>query len=225
MSEKRRDKRRKSPRPREESLDRRPVVLIVCEGQNTEPEYFEGLIAQCDNPRVRILPLKAQGVPLTIVQTAWENKERADELALKRDDETLAYEAVWCVFDRDDHPDIPTAYSLANAKSLRIAFSNPCFELWLLLHFREQPGMKHRDAVASLLKAEVTAYDKRKKKIDIAKFIAGYPDAVRRAKRLCADFDDRSVWDRNPYTDVHILTDLITAPPPEAPEADPEPAE
>jgi len=224
MKGKRRDKKRKAARPRERSLDPRPVVLIVCEGQNTEPEYFEGLVAHFDNPRVRILPLKSQGVPLTIVQTAQEKKEEAEAKALKRDDENIAFESVWCVFDRDDHPDIPTAYSLAKAKGLHIAFSNPCFELWLLLHFRDEPGMKHRDAVATLLKKKVPTYDKRKKKIDIVKFIEGYPKAIRRAKRLCATKDDRKPWDRNPYTDVHILTELITAPAPEPP-GDPEPTD
>lgn len=220
MKEKRRDRKRKSARPRERSLDPRPVVLIICEGQNTEPEYFEGLVAQFDNPRVRILALKGQGVPLTIVQTGQEQKEEAEAKARKRDDENIAYEAVWCVFDRDDHPDIPNAFAIAKAEGLHVAFSNPCFELWLLLHFREQPGMKHRDIVASLLREYVPKYDKRKKNVEIDAFIAGYPDAVKRAERLCATPDDFEVWDRNPYTDVHILTELITAPAPEAPEVD-----
>ena len=63
------------------------------------------------------------------------------------------------------------------------------------------------------------------KSVDILQFINGYLDAVKRAKRLCATVDDLPLWKRNPYTNVHELTELITAPAPEPPpEADSEPS-
>lgn len=55
--------------------------------------------------------------------------------------------AVWALFDRDQHPDVPTAFALVrqhNAEAgikpdmvnVEVAFSNPSFDLWLLLHFQ-----------------------------------------------------------------------------------------
>jgi hypothetical protein len=44
---------------------------------------------------------------------------------------------VWCVFDVDEHPKLAEARDQANANGIQLAVSNPCFELWLLLHFQE----------------------------------------------------------------------------------------
>lgn len=46
------------------------------------------------------------------------------------------YDAVWAVFDRDSHKRLQEAFSIAQSHGVRAAYSNPCFELWFLLHFR-----------------------------------------------------------------------------------------
>jgi hypothetical protein len=38
----------------------------------------------------------------------------------------------------DEHPDIGRAIELATGKGISIAVSNPCIELWFLLHFHDQ---------------------------------------------------------------------------------------
>ncbi len=46
---------------------------------------------------------------------------------------------VWCLFDVEwpqNHPDLHRALDLAQ-RSGRVAVSNPCFELWLALHFQD----------------------------------------------------------------------------------------
>ncbi|MER5659654.1 RloB family protein [Streptomyces mirabilis] len=43
---------------------------------------------------------------------------------------------VWCLFDRDQHRDIPTAFTRASRAGVKVAYSRPCFELWRLLHYR-----------------------------------------------------------------------------------------
>ena len=46
---------------------------------------------------------------------------------------------VWIVMDRDSSPpyDFDNAIKSAEAKGYNVAWSNECFELWILLHFKE----------------------------------------------------------------------------------------
>ena len=47
---------------------------------------------------------------------------------------------VWCVFDRDSHPSYQEAFEMASRnKRIRLCWSNPCIELWFLMHFLKLP--------------------------------------------------------------------------------------
>lgn len=47
---------------------------------------------------------------------------------------------VWCVFDRDRHPSYQEAFELASRnRRIRLCWSNPCIELWFLMHFLKLP--------------------------------------------------------------------------------------
>lgn len=102
--------------------NQRKVVLIVCEGERTEPSYFEGFP----------LPKKVRDIcgvganTLSVVKEAIiiRNKGRFNE--------------VWCVFDRDSFSNrrVLAAFDLAQKENIKIAFSNESFELWYLLHFQ-----------------------------------------------------------------------------------------
>ena len=122
-------------------------ILIVCEGEVTEREYFEGFRRWCKNPRVVIAFDGPAGVPLTLVGRAKQRRDEADLAASRAGDDFLRYDEVWCVFDVDEHPHVVSAREGALAAGLRIAMSNPCFELWLLLHFADNPGMQPRPTV------------------------------------------------------------------------------
>ncbi|MEY8379328.1 RloB family protein [Lachnospiraceae bacterium 56-18] len=47
---------------------------------------------------------------------------------------------IWCVFDRDENSDgsLQKAKQTAMREGYRLAYSNPSFELWFLLHFVNQ---------------------------------------------------------------------------------------
>ena len=49
------------------------------------------------------------------------------------------YNAVWIVFDKDFHKRINEVFNIANQNKpkIKIAFSNICFEYWVLLHFKK----------------------------------------------------------------------------------------
>lgn len=99
----------------------KPLILIVCEGECTEPNYFKSF-------RVSSAVIKIAGLgsnTLSLVRQA---------LALKTEN---SYDQVWVVFDRDEHrlQNFNEAFELAQKNDIRIAYSNQAFELWYLLHF------------------------------------------------------------------------------------------
>ena len=184
----------------------KPTILVVSEGEVTEPEYLYGVQRACRNPRVTIKIAEEHGVPATLVRIAKQQKQEAKARAEREKDENLAYDSVWCVFDVDEHPSIGEAEGLARSSEIQLAISNPCVELWLLLHFRDNPGMQDRKAIERKLKAHVPNYDKH---VDYAVYAAGYSQAVTRATRMDKDAVEANDAHRNPTTGVYRLTELI----------------
>lgn len=171
MPSSRRDRPRR-PGRRPPFRDPKPIILIVCEGARTEPEYFEGFARACHNPRVRIKISSEHGVPKTLVIAAKDYQQKAEDEAHREGDENLIYDSVWCVFDVDDHPNVSDAMQMAHDNRIRLAISNPCFELWLVLHFRDNPGMQHRAKIQKMLSRHVPGYDKG---IEFMVYWNGYP--------------------------------------------------
>lgn len=89
-----------------------------------------------------------RGLPMPLVKRAIEAK-RQDERNQKKG-RGRARDQVWCVFDRDEHPDVEPAMRLAGEHGIRTVLSNPCLELWFLLHFRDQNSYIHRDEAQRL---------------------------------------------------------------------------
>lgn len=127
--------RRKEPsleRPVAE-LTEKPSILIVCEGENTEPSYFN---------QFRITSAKVKSVGEGYNTISLVNRA----LALSQQGN---YDQVWCVFDKDDFNDndFNSAIQIAVANNFGVAYSNQSFEYWLILHFNDhQGGGMHRDS-------------------------------------------------------------------------------
>src|ERR1700691_2829319 len=76
-------------------------ILIVCEGIVTERHYFNDLRIQTKS--IVDLKIKPGGTPKALVERAVDLKKTADRDAKRSKDENLNYDAVWCVFDVDEH--------------------------------------------------------------------------------------------------------------------------
>jgi RloB-like protein len=198
--------------------DPRPRFLIVCEGEITEPQYFSQFAAFSKQAVVKVELARAHGVPLSVVRAARDLKNEANEAARRRDDEFLKFESVWCAIDVDDHHNIPEARILAKDNNIDVAISNACFELWLLLHHQECPGMLHRADAKTKLKEHVPNYDKS---VDYRNYAGGYVSAVKRAKSLEKLAESMGEEGRNPTTNVYELTEEIAPSPKEEKAAEP----
>lgn len=208
MAKGRRHRKRRPPR-RDPWREPKPRILCVCEGEATEPQYLNGFKNWCKNPRVDVDVDNDHGVPLTLVRRAKERKQQAEAEAKSAKDDNLRYDQVWCIFDIDEHPNVPDAKEMARANGIDLAISNAAFELWLILHFREQPGAQNRKHLVEILKKFVLGYDK---KLDFASLQNGYRDAVERARRLDKDAEAMDEPGRDPTTGVWRLTESIRGP-------------
>ena len=73
----------------------------------------------------------------------------------RRDDRE--FDEIWCVFDIDEHANVRTAISNAKDSGIEVAVSNPCVELWLLLHVEDQTAfISRRDAQRQVKQLQLT---------------------------------------------------------------------
>jgi hypothetical protein len=204
-------KRDRDRRPARGAPSREPKrrLLIVSEGECTEPEYLHALKRHLKNPAVELQFHGERGDPKKLVEMAKEAKAKAAREAERQGDPLLRYDEVWCVFDRDDHERFDAAIDQAQKNHLKVAASNPCFELWLLLHLRESPGAQDRKTLARMLRGMLSDYDKHP---PFERLKAGLDDAMRRAERLDRDAEARGDRPRrNPSTGVYLLVRSMRA--------------
>lgn len=108
-------------------------VLIVCEGEKTEPLYFEDLKSyyQLNSANIEITG-DCGSAPISIFDHA---NQRYREEARAGD----PFDKVYCVFDKDQHETYDEALEKirdADPQGIFIAINSvPCFEYWLILHF------------------------------------------------------------------------------------------
>jgi len=133
-------------------------------------------------------------------------KKQAEREARRQRDGFLKYDEVWCVFDVDEHPNLADARQQAKANSIKLALSNPCFELWLLLHFQDQSAHVERDASKSACRRHMPDYHK---KVPFEVLYPLYEQAVKRAAALEKWQSENDRAGGNPSTKVHHLTERI----------------
>ena len=121
------------------------TVLIVCEGKNTEPSYFEQF-------RVSTVTIKTVGVGEGTTRLV----EQAKKIANNK-----TYEQVWVVFDKDHHSDsdFNQAIEVANSYKFGVAYSNQSFEYWILLHLIDHQGERlHRGEYENKINSQLKPY-------------------------------------------------------------------
>ncbi|MFD8965756.1 RloB family protein [Streptomyces sp. NPDC059568] len=173
-------------------------MLIVCGSKETERQYLQGLRDDLRNPAVSVV---VRGKPCSPTQLVTYARGQ-------RDLNKGGYDEVWCVFDVDEYPDVDRAALAARRHNIRVAVSNPCFELWLLLHFSDHRA--HIDTpkkLLPLLEKHVPGYDKTR--VDFSRYRDGVPQARELARKLDPSGAEHTL---NPSTGVWQLTDRMANP-------------
>ena len=183
-------------------------LLVFTEGERTEVDYLTHWRREHRFEVSVEIDERHGRDPLTLVQLALEAKQAASRDA--RRGRGGGYDAYWCVFDVDDHATLARAVALASPNEINIAVSNPCFELWLLLHYQDQRAWVDRDAVQREFRSASGATDKNLPSAVVIQLAQAFADAKRRAQDL-ATMHTRNGCSvgENPGTDVWMIVDSI----------------
>ncbi|MDD9981998.1 MAG: RloB family protein [Gammaproteobacteria bacterium] len=197
---------------RKARLEPRRRFILFLEGRKTEPAYFDALKRACRSALIEIDPHPGVGVPYTIAEKA---VERARELGLaprsrRRKDSFEDRDQVWAVFDRDEHPRFNEAVELCRNHGVGVGRSDPCFELWLILHERDYDRPDDRHAVQAELRRLRPEYEiDGPKTPDCEDLIRRVEDAERRGDEQLRRREEEDNAFGNPSTTVGQLTTAI----------------
>jgi len=202
----------KSSTPYQEmTIAQKKTFLIICEGQNTEPLYFEGF-----------------PVPTNCVKVlgGYASKTKLVRYALDRmKDERYNGWEMWCVFDFDKKPDevatqakdFNNAILLAEANGMKVAWSNDSFELWFFLHFENLDSNITRNEMKNVLRKNwgLVSYHNKAKKREFCeghyqRHIANQKIAIKRALALHKKYLGRKDFASHcPCTTVYQLVNEL----------------
>ncbi|MBR4791783.1 MAG: RloB domain-containing protein [Treponema sp.] len=123
------------------TLKIKPLVIISCEGTKTEPNYLRTIINELiKNGKI------ARGSVVIADHQHTDPMGVLSDLVNYRNDYTL-FEEKWIVIDRDEvrsissnssgHPEenFVTALTQAEKLNIEVAWSNPCFEIFIVEHY------------------------------------------------------------------------------------------
>jgi hypothetical protein len=173
----------------------RKRFLIVCEGEKTEPNYFNCFeVPKC--------VIKVKGVGANTLSLVRETIE------LKKKD---AYDQTWCVFDRDSFPaqNFNNAILLAKRNGIKVAYSNEAFELWYLLHFNYITTALSRDRYGKMLTSSLGRKYEKNSEDMYFQLKDKMENAIENAKKLFSTYKPSNPEKDNPSTTVFELIEEL----------------
>ena len=205
---------------RVEYLEKREYrYYIFCEGEQTEPLYFEGFKKMIeDNPIYRemvLIQIEPCGAETMRVIGMAEEFVRKNHITKGQ---------IWCVYDKDSFP--PDRFNGVEEKAASLskenadlqyhaAWSNECIEFWFMLHFAYYTSNNHRTEYIKFLSRKfkdlgLGSYEKNRR--DTFTILRQYGDedkAIRYAKRIIKDNEGKTPTEIAPGTKVYELVEEL----------------
>ena len=185
----------------------KPVYLIVAEGKNvTETQYFNSFNSSQNDYIVKA----ARSSYVTDPEGLWN---RARNLWKQYDMSTKNGDKAFVVLDLDCDPKkLRKVNKLRGKDDIEFIVSNPCFEIWFLLHFvyTTREFKNDKDVIRELRK-HIPKYEKT---MDVASFINDKTgSAIRNVNKLKKYYEEIGVEhpsvDANPMTDVPVMMEVL----------------
>ena len=188
--------------------------VVAAEDTDAPEQYFAAL--SFNRVKVVVLPtprnsgLSAPAHVVERLKTAFTD--------FKKKEEVQTGDEFWVFLDTDHHikgthlPGTLTALRSAAQSGFEVAFSNPCFELWLLLHHIDVPVgtvFECSKAVGTQLGGVLGGYNKTA--LQAVHFPSSrIPDAIRRARALETKPDaPDDIWPSQTGTRVYRLLERV----------------
>ncbi|WP_229039351.1 MULTISPECIES: RloB family protein [Prevotellaceae] len=208
-------------RKRREAFRDARLIVIASEGKDTERIYFKALAKEYTNLRVHVHILERSeneqnnSSPEHVLKQLNDYKSKYD---LEADDE------LWLVVDKDRWTEAMLSHVATECSqevAMHMALSNPCFELWLLLHMEDAASLspeeqeqwmknrrksKNADPYLKVrLRQKMGSY--HESSYDALTLIAHIEDAIERARALDKNPTDR--WPQTLGTRVYLLAKSV----------------
>lgn len=206
----------KAAKGRSENVREKLVrFLIVCEGTETEPQYFKALI---NNHLSTVRQADIKGVGRGTVALIDRTAEIKTDLEKRN---AMTFDHVWVVFDKDDFNDFNEAIEKAHKLGFQSGWTNEAFELWYCLHFEYvNTGISRSDYIEKLeeiLRKKTGNQDFKYEKgnADNYMLLQKYGDekkAKKFAEKLRALYHDKNYSAHNPCTMVDLLVEKLENP-------------
>ena len=202
-------KREEKFEPKEEQIR----FLIVCEGEETERNYFNAIIDKI--PTVRN-GSEVKGVGMNTVSLVNRALEIKEDLEQKND---MTFDQVWVVFDKDNFESFNKAIEMANTHGIQSAWTNESFELWFYLHFdyldtgiSRSQYIEKLEKKISTKKGEKFKYEKEDPRIyELLQKYGNENLAIRYAQQLRESYEDTNYAKHNPCTMVDKLVEKLNS--------------
>ena len=213
LFKRRKEERTKSSFNRNKAtLEKLEKLLISCEGTKTEPMYFRSYFNEL------VKSHKISALSFIIAKHKHTNPSGVLEDLLSYNENTETYKNFkhkWIVIDRDEErtnggghtlQDYNNAINRANHLGIEVAFSNPSFEIWFLLHYQYRNTAINRDLLIQELKKTI-CYEKNDPNM-FETLLSNQSTAIRFAEKLDADCNlDKG--NCNPSTSVYKLVKIL----------------
>ena len=202
---------RRAPNLKRRDPNREPKrrFVLFCEGARTEPDYFKAIKRARSGTLIAVEIVPAAGVPMTIAERAAEEAQTHRHRRGRRDSFEEG-DQIWAVFDRDAHPRFEEAVRLCEQHGVEVARSDPCFELWLILHERDYDQPCDRREAQRELGRLRPEYDRSRGKMpDCADMVRRVEQAESRAEAQLRCREAEGAPCGNPSTTVFRLTRAI----------------
>ena len=188
----------------------KPRILILCEGEKTEPCYFKRLRADRRYNALSSVEVVVFDEPANtareLVQSAIKHKKGAER-------EKDPYAEIWVAVDKDGYTKHPEAFDQAVANNIFMAFSSVCFEYWFLLHFTaaRKALAKCDDLIEHLRKHYLAEYAKRGDYYEtLRQDTKTAINHARQTRITCPDFQrGEKPYNINPFTNVDVLVERL----------------
>lgn len=165
--------------------------LILCEGTETEPNYFRSFRV----PQTVIIVKGLAKDPSKIISEAKKYAKKGE------------YDQIWCVFDRDEWTaeTFNSALSISQNEGFKVAYSNQSFELWYVLHFQYlNTAIPRREYCEKLTKLLGYSYTKNQDNF-YDDLLNKQDTAIKNAVRLLKQYEPPNPEKDDPSTTVHLL--------------------
>lgn len=208
-------KRERALRVSKEITKRSETWLLVCEGKQTEPNYFESLLEYANNKTAKKIKYKIEGTGRnteSLVGYVDNFFSYVDDLKINVN---IPFGKIFVIFDKDSFKkeQFNNAIYTAQKKGYIPIWSNECIELWFLLHFIYfDSNITRAEYFSKLGHILGCSYQKNDDHFNMLDSEKNLKNATKNAKKLFANSENcTSFANKSPCTTVFFLIEEIEA--------------